>query len=104
MRGDEFTRVAAAAEKIDSLMEEQAIGHRALLHRFAPTGSQLPRGQSPERFSIDQDQTWLMKNADEVLARRQIYRGLAPHGRIDLREQSHRRLNQGRAAPVTRGT
>ncbi len=44
-----------------------------------------------------------MKSADEVLARRQIYRGLAPHGRIDLREQSRRRLNQGNAAQVNRG-
>ena len=44
-----------------------------------------------------------MKRAGKVFARRQIYSGLSTHGRIDLREQSRRDLNQRNAAQVNRG-
>src|SRR5437773_6333975 len=52
LRRDEFTRVAAAAEKLDGLTEELATGHRALLHSFAPARGQFTRRQSAEGFGI----------------------------------------------------
>ena len=85
------------------MIEQLTAADRSLLHRFAPSRSQFTSGQRSQRLSVDYDQPWLMKSADEILAGREVHAGLAANRSVDLREQGCRHLHESNAAQISRG-
>src|SRR6185369_1358759 len=94
---------AMLAKQRDRLIEKFATAGRALLYRFAPTGSKFSRRQRAQRVGVNQDQPRLMKSADKILPLGQVDGGLSADGGIDLCEQSRGRLNELDAAQINRG-
>ena len=69
---------------------------------LAEAGAELARRQRGQRGDVGVDRDGLVERAHQVLALRQVDRGLAADGGVDLREQRGRRLHDGDAAVVHR--
>ena len=79
-------------------IEKSGVADQAIFDDLGIAGADLARRQRIERRRIDQHEARLMEGADQILARRRIDRGLAPHRRIDLGEQAGRDLDEVAAA------
>ena len=84
-------------------LEQPLVAERRHLHRLTERGPPLPLGQGREHADIDDDRGRLMERADEVLALRQVDRGLAPDRGVDLGDERRRDVHDRDAAQVRRG-
>jgi hypothetical protein len=94
-------RILAGQQRIGMLLqpfEEHGITQRAVLHHFGQAGTQLARRQGGQHAGIGDDRARRMERADQVLAGRDVDRGLAAHRRIDHRQQGGRQLHAVHAA------
>src|SRR6266851_3651338 len=96
----EIQTEVSATKQANGSIKQLTVARGALLHGLAPTRCQFARRQSTQRLGVNQYKFWLMKGADQILARRQIHRGLAADRSINLREQRGGYLNEGHAAQV----
>ena len=78
--------------------EEVAIAEDPVFEHFGKACAQFAFGQGRKRIEIGQHQRWLVKCADQVLARSGIDCGFPPHRAVDLREQGGRELDESATA------
>ncbi len=78
--------------------EKCGIVDQSVFDDLGVSRAQLAQGQRIERVRIGEHQRWLVKGADQVLARRGIDCGLAADTGIDLREQRRGELDKAAAA------
>ncbi|KAG0928772.1 hypothetical protein G6F31_017594 [Rhizopus arrhizus] len=74
-------------------VEEGGIAQRTVLHHFGQAGTQFARWQGGQHAGISDHRAWRVEGADQVLASRDVHRGLAAHRRIDHRQQGGRQLH-----------
>ena len=79
--------------------EHAGVAGGAVLHDFGHAGAQLAVGQGPQGRGVGEHRARRMEGADQVLALRQVHRGLAANRRVDHRQQRRgwRRSRQARA-------
>ena len=91
----------------DALVEGQRVeisaAQEVILGHLAEAAAHLAWRQCRQHGGIADDPVRLPERADEVLAFGQVDTGLAPDGRIDLRQQGRRDVNDRHAAVVARG-
>jgi len=83
--------------------EEAVVGDGAVLDDFSQAGDQLTLRQCVERVDVGHHEQRLVEHADHVLAQRVVDGRLAPHRRVDLRQQGGGHLHIRHAAHVARG-
>ena len=69
-------------------VQERRIDDRAVLDHLREAGAQFARRQRAQRRRIGEHRARRMERADQVLALRQVHRGLAADRRIDHRQQA----------------
>ena len=81
-------------------IEKRHISNRAVLDHLGQPCAELPRRQGAQNIEVAHHQLRLVEGTDHVLAQRMIDGRLAPHRRIDLREQGRGHLHKGHAPHV----
>ncbi len=69
-----------------------------MLDHFRPTGGEVPDGQRAEKLRIDNDQRWLIKSPDQILANLMVDAGLAADAAVHHGQQAGRDLDQSKTA------
>ena len=82
--------------------QKRLVANQAVLDHFRQPCRQFACWQGVQAGGVDEYQIWLVKRAHHVFAQRVIDAGFAAYGRIHLRQQSGRHLNEVDPALVTR--
>ena len=99
--------IVAGQQRVDVRLEpaeEMRVEDRAVLHHLGEAGAQFAVGQGAQHGGVGDHRARRMEGADQVLALRQVDRGLAADRGVDHRQQCRRQLHAVDAAhPAGRG-
>ena len=99
---DDHRRIVRRRPAAHPLPQRAAGDQRRLDHLGVP-GGELLRRKRAQRRGVDEHRRWLVVGADVVLRLREVDAGLAPVGRVDLRDERRRDLDEADAALVGGG-
>ena len=94
--------LAATGVQGREIVEHRRIANHRMFDRFGESLAKLAVRQRAECFRIDENQTRLMKDADEVFTFAHIHTGFAADRGIDLSNDGRRYLNKWNA-PIKNG-